>query len=122
MSPELESLDGGIIPQSIGATNDIPPPRSEQLSAEVVDFCNRREALSVLESAVRMAKQYFRSTDVSVYLSGDPEGDDEWIVVSSRVSGTIETVLNSYADLKSEWLKKTPSSQIDLFRFLFDIH
>ena len=113
VAPSRSKTNGQIGPESF---------RCKELSTEVLEFCKRHGILPLLEKAVLLAARHFAPTGLSVYLSGDPDGSDEWIVVLSSVSGSVESVLRAYRGLKAEWLQQVNWERSALIRFLYDIN
>jgi hypothetical protein len=88
---------------------------------EAMEFCKRQGIVSLVEKAVRLAAKHFTPNSQAVYLSNDPEGEAQWLVVRSDVSGTVEMALTAYGNLKTEWLQGVSWEQSSLIRFLYNI-
>src|SRR5438132_12646041 len=89
-------------------------------TSEVIDFCDRRGVTSLLENAIQLAEKHFATDRLSVCLGGDPESDEEWVVLQADVSTTVEGTLASYRGLKKEWLKTAPLERSSLVRFVYN--
>jgi len=75
----------------------------------------------LLEKAIQLAEKHFSPSSLSVYLSGDPDGDGQWVVIRSDVSGTVDTALSAYRNLKTEWLDSVGWQESSAVRFLYNI-
>jgi hypothetical protein len=88
---------------------------------EVVEFCKQRSMQILLAKGIQLANKHLRPTSQVIYLSGDPDGDEEWLVIQSDVAGTVDQVLSTYDNLKTEWLRSVPDEQSSMVRFLCNI-
>lgn len=87
-----------------------------------MDFCKQNGITSLAAKAVDLAEKHFTPRNLSVYLSGDPDGDEQWLVVRSDISGAVDNALTAYGNLKTEWLKSVSGEQSSLVRFLYNIN
>ena len=94
---------------------------SEDWTREAMDYCGQHGMQTLVANAIRLAKKHFKPTSLSVYLSGDPDSDEEWLVLCSDVSGSVATTLEGYWNLKTEWLASVSNDQASLVRFLYNI-
>jgi hypothetical protein len=97
--------------------------KSENISytPEATEYCKQHGMESLIAKAVQLAEKHFAPSSLLVYLSGDPDGDDVWLVVQSDVAGTVDQVLRTYDHLKTEWLGSVASEQSSTVRFLCNI-
>jgi hypothetical protein len=90
-------------------------------TGEAIAFCQEHGIASLLERALELAQKHFTPNSLSVYLSGDPDGDGQWVVVRADLSGTVDMALSAYRNLKTEWLESVGWEQNSAIRFLYNI-
>jgi hypothetical protein len=118
--PRTSSRKGPVKPRKIAKASE-GVCNTGTCTTTALDFCRERALTPLLAKAIALAKKHFTPNDVSVYLSGDPDGDDQWLVVQSDVPGSVDTVLSAYRNLKTEWLGTVPSQEGSAIRFLYNI-
>ena len=99
----------------------VPSLSGTEWTAEATAFCEERSIMPLAKKAIQLVQKHFFPNSVSIYLSGDPEGDGQWVVVRADVPGTVKSVLDAYGRLKDEWISEVPFEQGYSVRFLYNI-
>jgi hypothetical protein len=92
-----------------------------ELPADVLAFCQRKGLTQDVKTAVELAKQSFRSDKLRLQIEGDPEGEEEWVVIDVDVQGTVNEVLGAYDSFKEKWLTAVATDRGRLVRLLYNI-
>ena len=71
---------------------------------------------------MRLIERNLKPERIRLETASDPEGDSEWLVIHADVRGSVDKVLQRYADCKKEWIGLAPPSKRALVRFLYNIH
>lgn len=79
------------------------------LSEEEHAFCEMHGLFAYVPIAEELIKRHFPDV-VSVFteLMKDPEAEGEWLVISAKVDGEIEAVLDAYDHLTRDWIAAVP--------------
>ena len=95
--------------------------RSVLLSDEVLSFCSRWQIFNYFQRALRLAQQSFHDlTNIEVQIEGDPESEDEWLMIVVQVHGELEKVLGMYDAYTKGLVRAVPWPARDKIRLIYD--
>ncbi len=115
----LWTADCSVASDSIKAHSQT---RSVLLTDEVLRFCSRWQIFTDFQRALRLAQQSFADLkNLDVKVEGDPESEDEWVVVSVQVHGEISNVLDMYDTYAKGLVRVVPWPARDRIRLIYDI-
>lgn len=92
------------------------------LSDEVRQFCSRHRLFVHLQCVAKLVNDCFPSLiALEVEKESDPESDDEWLLLTARLHGPIETILSRYDTYTQRFIKAIPWPQRNKIRFNYDL-
>ena len=106
----------------VSSESSHPQARSVLLSDEVLFFCSRWQIFHMFHQALRLAQQAFHDLrSIEVQVEGDPESEEEWLVILVKLHCEIEAVLTMY-DIYTKGLVRTvPWPARDKIRLVYDL-
>jgi hypothetical protein len=97
-------------------------PRLPALPPDIAEFCHAHNIRQHVETGVDLARQTFSSaTEIGFRLSEDPEGEQEKLVISVIVDGTVEQAFADYNRFVERWVGAAPWEVRKLIRLSYDI-
>lgn len=98
-----------------------PQARSVLLSDEVLSFCSRWQLFHFFQQALRFAQQSFHDlTNIQVQVEGDPESEDEWLIIIVELHCEIGKVLGMYDAYTKGLVRAVPWPARDKIRLVYD--
>jgi hypothetical protein len=95
------------------AIEDVP------LSDEVREFCERHVLFGHLAKALELARECFRIVgDPVISWEHDPENDDEYLVLTVKVQGTVSECVESNGRFLRAWGKVAALPEVRLIRLI----
>jgi hypothetical protein len=100
-------------PNSALAIEDVP------LSDEVREFCERHALFGHLAKALELARECFTIVgDPVISWEHDPENDDEYLVLTVKVQGTVSECVESNWRFLRAWGKVATLPEVRLIRLI----
>lgn len=109
-------------PPTVGSEASHPQARSVLLSDEVLLFCSRWQIFHMFQQALRLAQQSFHELrSIEVEVEGDPESEEEWLVILVKLYCEIEAVLSMYDVYTKGLVRTVPWPARDKIRLVYDL-
>ena len=100
-------------------SNAAPTLEEVPLSDEVREFCERHALFGHLAKALELARQSFTIVgDPVITWEHDPENDDEYLVLTIRVHGTVSECVESNGRFLRAWGKVASLPEVRLIRLI----
>jgi hypothetical protein len=99
-----------------------PQVQSVLLSDEVLLFCSRWQIFHMFQRALRLVQQSFHDLrSIEVQVEGDPESEEEWLVILVKLHCEIEAVLSMYDIYTKGFVRTVPWPVRDKIRLVYDL-
>lgn len=103
-------------PALVVETKELP------LSDEVREFCERHVLFDHLAKALELAREHFTIVGEPVVTwEHDPENDDEYLVITIQVQGSVSENVQADQRFGKAWTQFAKLPEIRLFRLAIDI-
>jgi len=94
----------------------------EKLPEGVLRFCKSEKIVDYLETVENLIRMHFPEVnEVQYSVESDPEVDERYLVISAKVSGDVDDVVERYDRYVAELVEKVPWPQRDKIVFSYDI-
>ena len=85
-------------------------------------FARQHGIGDAIGTAIRLTKKQFHpSSKLTVEFGGDPEWNEQWVVVHVATSGSIEAAANAYDSFLREWVKSADWAARSKIRLSYSI-
>jgi len=94
----------------------------EKLPEDVLRFCKSEKIVDYLETVENLIRKHFPEvSEVQYAIESDPEVDERYLVLSAKVSGDVDDVVERYEKYVAELVEKVPFPERDKIIFSYDI-
>lgn len=93
-----------------------------ELAPEVLSFGQQHVLLRYLQTACTLIESCFSSVEnLSVEVEHDPDGGEQWLVLSITIQGETEDILDQYQSYTHQWVSHVLWPERNKIRLSYDI-